>query len=93
MQTASAHVSTRLAGRVAPCHRHIADALISQAPRRGNVAIVCHVPTVQSRKGSNGDNLVLIVRNGVLVTIMYCRTNQINTNHLRVHRIDTVSIG
>lgn len=92
--TIAAHLSYRLQNRVKPDHRQYAQLLASHAPSVGNVALVCNVErhTVSAdykRSGddSNGDNLVLIVRNGVQCTIMYCRTNQLNVTHLRVNTI------
>lgn len=88
------HAQERLYSRVKPYHRALAHQLVTLAVAHDSAALVSSVGkhTVSDSyratgDASNGDNLVLIVRNGTPVTIMYCRTGQVTPAHLRVNEI------
>lgn len=80
------HATQRLLERVKPYHLALADQLMNRAQYVKNAAIVTRASdsTVKCNDGSNGQYLVLIVRNGSAVTFMYSRHNQVNCEHLRV---------
>jgi hypothetical protein len=87
------HVSSRLYCRVREAHMAIARRMVELASG-DNVALVspvgCHTVSSAYRATgdtSNGDNLVVIVRGNTPVTIMYCRSRQVNVTHLRVTEI------
>lgn len=88
----SQHATDRLIERVKPDHIALADKLMSRAQYVRNAAIVARASdnTVKCNDGSNGQYLVLIVRNGRTVTFMYSRHNQVNCAHLRVDNIITL---
>jgi hypothetical protein len=87
------HAIDRLYSRVKPYHLSLARQMVARASGQ-SVAVVSSVGkhTVSNAyrvtgDDSNGDNLVVIVRNNAPVTVMYCRTGQINAEHLRVSEI------
>jgi hypothetical protein len=87
------HAIDRLYSRVKPYHLALARQMVACASGQ-SVAVVSSVGkhTVSNAyrsngDDSNGDNLVLIVRGGTPVTVMYCRTGQLTAQHLRVNEI------
>lgn len=93
-QAVEEHLSYRLAKRVKPYHMAIAQKLVNCAPPTGSIALVhkleghtVSADYVTSGDDSNGNYLVLIVRNGTICTIMYTRESQLNPEHLRVNLI------
>ncbi len=85
------HCQERLLDRVMPYHRAIAERMIKYSANLDNCAIVVNVLNkVSTADGSNGNNLVLIVRNSYPVTLMYVRSSQLTKIHLRVDSIVTL---
>jgi hypothetical protein len=88
------HANERLYSRVKPYHMVLAHQLVQHAAQVTTGAIVSSVGRHTVSNGyratgddSNGDNLVVIVRNHQPVTVMYCRSNQVTPDHLRVSEI------
>lgn len=83
------HINGRLLSRVLPDHRTIAQRLVNSAAQYSNAALVTSVDPVLRNDWalSNGDHLVVIVRDHYPVTIMYSWYGQLTSEHLRVSQI------
>jgi len=79
-------------GRLSEARRVVQELLDAVPPARESIAVYAPVPTgVKDRKRQQWcqvTHLVVVAREGKIVSVFFTRRNQLNPAHLRVERIE-----